>query len=109
MKKLLVDLGSSLKLQLTESYQDGKHLIARGEFGRADVPTQNKRVYPRSVWDREIRRINEAMRAGKVLGELDHPQDGKTSLKRVSHLMCGLYMTDDGQIIGEAKILNNEF
>jgi len=109
MKKLLVDLGSSLKLQLTESYQDGKFLVAKGEFGRADTPTQNRRVYPRSIWDREIRNINEAMRAGKVLGELDHPQDGKTSLKRVSHLMCGLYMTEDGLIIGEARVLNNEY
>jgi hypothetical protein len=109
MKKTLVDLAGSIKLQLTESSEGGKHLIARGEFGRADIPTQNRRVYPRKVWEREIRRINEAIQAGKVLGELDHPADGKTSLKRVSHIMTGLHMQDDGVIIGEAKILDNEY
>jgi len=109
MKKVLVDLAGSIKLQLTESTEGGKHLVARGEFGRADVPTQNRRVYPRKVWEREIQRINEAIASGKVLGELDHPADGKTSLKRVSHIMTGLHMQDDGVIIGEAKILDNEY
>jgi hypothetical protein len=109
MKRTLVDMAGSIKLQLTESAEGGKHLIARGEFGRADVPTQNRRVYPRKIWEREIQRINEAMASGKVLGELDHPADGKTSLKRVSHIMTGLHMQDDGVIIGEAKILDNEY
>lgn len=110
-KKILVDLSGSIKLQLTESSnaKDGKFLIARGEFGRADVATQNNRKYPKTIWDREIKKINEAIRAGKVLGELDHPADGKTSLKRVSHIITNLGLTDDGIIIGEAKILDNEY
>lgn len=108
-KRTLVDVAGSIKIQLTESTVGGKHLIARGEFGRADVPTQNKRVYPRAVWDREIKKIQEAIASGKVLGELDHPADGKTSLKRVSHIITGLQMMDDGTIIGEAKILDNEY
>lgn len=107
-KKVLTDLGSALKIQLHES-DSGGNLIARGEFGRADVPTQNRRAYPRSVWKKEIQRIQEAIRSGKVLGELDHPADGKTSLKRVSHIITGLEMTEEGIIVGEARILDNEF
>lgn len=108
-KKLLIDLGSSLRLQLTEStVGDNRFLFAKGEFGRADVATQNRRIYPRNIWEREIRKIYEAMSQGKVMGELDHPQDGKTSLKRVSHLMSSLSLHDDGTIYGEAKILLND-
>jgi hypothetical protein len=109
MSKLLIDFGSALRLQLTESNEpQGRFLVARGEFGRADIPTQNRRMYPRKLWEREIQKIYESLAAGKVMGELDHPADGKTSLKRVSHLMTGLRMTDDGVILGEAKILLNE-
>jgi hypothetical protein len=73
-KKLLIDLASTIRLQLNESQEGGsRYLFARGEFGRVDVPTQNKRVYPRKIWEREIQKIYEAMRSGKVLGELDHP------------------------------------
>lgn len=106
MKQTLTDLGAALKLTLQES-ADGQ-LVARGEFGRADVATQNRRVYPRKVWQREIQRVQEAVQSGKILGELDHPSDGKTSLKRVSHIITKLEMNDDGVIVGEAKILDNE-
>jgi len=95
-----------IKLTIQES-KDGS-FMARGEFGRCDVPTENKRVYPRALWEREINKIQEAIKVGKVLGHLDHPADGKTSLARVSHIITCLEITPDGQIIGEAKILDNE-
>lgn len=108
-KKVLVDFASAIRLTLQESDEGGKFLYARGEFGRADVPTQNRRTYPRKVWQREISRIQEAIKAGKVLGHLEHPSTGKTSLEKVSHIITGLEMQDDGTIVGEAKILNNEY
>lgn len=108
-KKVLVDFASAISLTLQESSDGGKFLFARGEFGRADVPTQNRRTYPRKVWQREIQRIQEAIKAGKVLGHLEHPSTGKTSLEKVSHIITGLDMQDDGTIVGEAKILNNEY
>lgn len=104
-KKLLIDT-TTLRLTLSEN-ADGAMLTARGEFGKADVPTENKRIYPRKIWEREIRKSAQAILEGKNMGELDHPADGKTSLKRVSHIITKLEMTEDGQIIGEAKILDN--
>lgn len=105
-KRILIDGFGLMKPQLTED-KDGKWIM-RGEFGRADVPTENKRIYPRKVWEREIQRINADIKAGKVMGELDHPADGKTSLKRISHVIKHLEMTEDGRIMGEAEIANNE-
>lgn len=105
-KKLLIDYFGIIKPVLTED--SNGQMIMRGEFGRADTPTENKRIYPRAIWEREINRIQEAISEGKVLGELDHPSDGKTSLKRVSHVMTRLEMEPDGKIVGEARIMNNE-
>jgi outer membrane protein assembly factor BamE (lipoprotein component of BamABCDE complex) len=105
-KKLLIDYFGIIKPVLTED--SNGQMVMRGEFGRADTPTENKRIYPRAIWEREIQRIQEAISEGKVLGELDHPSDGKTSLKRVSHVMTRLEMEPDGKIVGEARIMNNE-
>jgi Prohead core protein serine protease len=71
-KKILIDTsGAPIRMHLTES-ADGK-MVAQGEFGRCDVPTENRRIYPRAIWEREIRKIQQAISEGKVLGELDHP------------------------------------
>lgn len=78
----------------------------RGEFARADAATQNGRVYPRGLWEREIGRLGSDLKQRKVFGELDHPADGRTQLSRVSHVVTSLTVEDDGQIVGEAEILD---
>jgi hypothetical protein len=91
--------------QFTINEAKGGKLIARGEFGRVGVPTENGRIYPEDLMNREFERLMESIKARRVLGELDHPADGKTSLKRVSHVITNL-MIKDGIVIGEAEILN---
>jgi hypothetical protein len=100
---------SELKLTLVEDKTNSKYLIARGEFGRADIPTQNRRIYPRKIWEREINKVMKAVKQGKVLGMLEHPKDGKTTLEKVSHIITNLELLDDGRIIGEAKVLKNQY
>jgi len=101
-RKILIE-STPVTLSLVEGA--GNKTIARGEFGRCDVPTQNGRVYPQRLMQREIDRLQEDLSHRRILGELDHPSDGKTSLKRVSHVITGLKIKD-GIVIGEAEILN---
>jgi hypothetical protein len=103
-KKLLIE-STPVTLSLVEGRQDGK-IIARGEFGRVGVPTDNGRIYPEKLMEREIKRLSEDLKSRKVLGELDHPSDGKTSLKRVSHVITSLTIKPDGIVEGEAEVLN---
>jgi len=102
MPNLLIE---STPVQLTLTEAAGGKVIARGEFGRTGVPTQNGRIYPEELMNREISRLSEDLKSRRVLGELDHPTDGKTSLKRVSHVITDLKIKD-GIVIGEAEILN---
>lgn len=81
-------------------------MFVRGEFARADEATANGRIYPRTLWETQIQRLSPAMADRKVLGELDHPDDGRTLLQRVSHYMTGLHVAEDGRVIGEAIILD---
>ena len=102
MRKILIE-STPVTLSLVEG--TGNKTIARGEFGRCDVPTLNGRVYPQRLMQREIDRLQEDLSHRRILGELDHPSDGRTSLKRVSHVITGLKIKD-GIVIGEAEILN---
>lgn len=102
MRKVLIE-STPVTLSLVEGI--GNRTIARGEFGRCDVPTQNGRVYPEKYMQREIDRLQEDLSNRRILGELDHPSDGRTSLKRVSHVITGLKIKN-GVVIGEAEILN---
>jgi hypothetical protein len=101
-KQLLID-ATPIKLSLQES--EGK-TMARGEFARCDVPTQNGRTYPRNVYEREIKKLQESVNSRRAFGELDHPEDGKTKLSRVSHVITKLEIDKNGVVIGEAEILN---
>jgi hypothetical protein len=102
-RKILIE-STPVTLSLVEG-ASGNKTIARGEFGRCGIPTQNGRIYPEKLMQREIDRLQEDLSHRRILGELDHPSSGRTSLKRVSHVITGLKIKD-GIVIGEAEILN---
>lgn len=91
--------------QITESASG--RLRVEGVFQRSDTPNANKRVYPRSLWEKELvqERVTNMLESKAMFGELDHPADGKTMLKRVSHVITGLKLEDDGTVTGAAEIL----
>lgn len=98
----------SVSLQLIEAKDSEGKCLVRGEFARVGIATENKRVYPSKLWEREIKRLEKGMQERKVLGELDHPADGRTQLTRVSHIVTGLSVDDSGLVIGEAEILDTD-
>ena len=104
MQPQLITDSKPLKLFLDEESQPGK-LILRGEVGRAGIATENGRVYTSKLWQQQIDKLRKQLKERKVLGELDHPSEGRTSLKRVSHVLTDLYLNEDGRVIGEMEIL----
>lgn len=94
------------QLQLVEGEGDKKgRVYARGEFGHAANPTANGRRYRHSIWEGNISRLQANLESRKVLGELDHPTDGRTALQRASHVVTGLQLEGD-RVLGEAEILD---
>jgi Prohead core protein serine protease len=105
--KLLTD-STPVVLSLIEDSQGSGKVRVRGEFGRAGIATENKRVYPKKIWEREFNRLEKQMQERQVFGELDHPSDGRTSLNRTSHVITNLQLTDENLVIGEAEVLDTE-
>lgn len=93
------------QLQIVEN--KGGRFIARGEFGRCDVPTKNGRIYPRKIMEREIEKLRPSFKVGGVAGHLDHPTSG-SGLTNASHVITNLHINDDGVVIGEALVLGND-
>lgn len=86
--------------------QDAGPYEFAGKFAQADIPTSNKRIYSRNLWERELKKLERKIQEGKVYGELDHPSDGRTKLQRAAVLITGLNIDEQGQIIGRLKILD---
>lgn len=90
---------------IVESAEDGKNLYMKGVFIEGGVKNANQRVYPVQEISRAVNSINEQLKGGySVLGEVDHPDDLKINLDRVSHMIEQMWM--DGPCgHGKLKIL----
>ena len=93
------------KYQIRESATPGR-MVVSGIFQHADIQNRNNRKYPRAVLEKSISAKTKVMQERSMFGELDHPADGKTSLMRVSHIVTNLSMATNGEVIGEAEILD---
>ena len=83
----------------------GKSLYMKGICIQGNQRNANERVYPTREIARAVGTINEQIKNGQsVLGEVDHPDDLKVNLDRVSHMIQHMWMDgDDGY--GKLKIL----
>ena len=91
---------------LSEEAQDGqKTLKLKGVCIEGGVRNANERVYPVNEIAKAVDTINEQIKTGhSVLGEVDHPDDLKINLDRVSHMIENMWM--DGPCgYGKLKIL----
>ena len=91
--------------EATEKSDGGKDLYMKGICIQGGVENANKRVYPVSEITNAVSTINEQLKSGQsVLGEVDHPDDLKINLDRVSHMIESMWM-DGPNGYGKLKIL----
>ena len=93
---------------LLEEAMDGsgqKTMKLKGICIEGGVRNANERVYPVSEIANAVDTINEQIKTGhSVLGEVDHPDDLKINLDRVSHMIEKMWM-DGPAGMGTLKIL----
>jgi len=92
---------------LSEEAADGsgKNLYLKGICIEGGVRNANERVYPVDEIAKAVDTINEQITTGhSVLGEVDHPEDLKINLDRVSHMIEKMWM-DGPAGYGKLKIL----
>jgi hypothetical protein len=73
--------------------KDGKNLYLKGIAIQGGIKNANQRVYPVSEITKAVRTLNDQITNGySVLGEVDHPDDLKVNLDRVSHMITDMWM-----------------
>ena len=83
----------------------GKNLYMKGICIQGGVRNQNQRVYPVNEIGKAVKTLNDQIAGGySVLGEVDHPDDLRINLDRVSHMITEMWM-DGPNGYGKLKIL----
>jgi hypothetical protein len=96
---------AKIVLERDESSDGKKSLHLNGICIQGDIRNANQRIYSSREIDRAVKTLNEQISGGySVLGEVDHPQDLKINLDRVSHMITKMWM-DGPNGYGKLKIL----
>ncbi len=96
---------AKIVLERDEGSDGRKSLHLNGICIQGDIRNANQRVYSSEEIGRAVKTLNEQIAGGySVLGEVDHPQDLKINLDRVSHMITKMWM-DGPNGYGKLKIL----
>jgi hypothetical protein len=95
--------GCRMELNLNESSKNGLTKF-RGKFQEADAINKNKRSYPFSVLDENVKKLMETVGQRGLVGELDHPADSIIHFEKASHVITRLWW-EGNTLMGEGEIL----
>src|SRR5210317_306383 len=105
LRENLTSKEANVVYEAMEKPGGGKDLYMKGICIQGGVENANKRVYPVKEITNAVTTINEQIKKGNsVLGEVDHPDDLKINLDRVSHMITEMWM-DGPNGYGKMKIL----
>lgn len=83
----------------------GKNCYMEGIFIQGNVKNANERIYPTHEIARAVKTIQDQLAQNySICGEIDHPDDLKINLDRVSHIITAMKMDGDNGI-GKLKLL----
>lgn len=104
-KQVLIETSTFQPISnLTESKVGNGNLLVEGILTTVNQENGNKRVYPKDLWVREMKKYAEVIKDNRALGELDHPESSIINLQNVSHNIKDAYWDGD-HVIGKIEIL----
>ncbi len=96
---------AKIVLESEEGADGNKSLHLNGICIQGDIRNANQRVYSSQEIGKAVKTLNEQIAGGySVLGEVDHPQDLKINLDRVSHMITKMWM-DGPNGYGKLKLI----
>jgi hypothetical protein len=106
MKQVLIETQffTAKPLKLVEGTVPTSNPLVEGILATCEVKNGNGRYYSRDLWEREIDKYMESVRANRALGELDHPDSSIINLKNVSHNIKKIWWDGD-HVMGAIELL----
>lgn len=106
MKLITSFIPNSIKPLFESTGTGEKKVYIEGVFMQAEVPNRNNRKYPREILESAVDKyVNEQVKTGRAVGELNHPEGPTINLDKVSHRITELRW-DKNDVIGRALVLN---
>lgn len=101
MMKLITESNFDIKVE-----KDDKKLYITGLFSSAEKKNNNGRIYPKSILEREISKLQVGCKDKTVLGELSHPTERAETLFEKAAIMIEDLSWKGNDVYGKAKVLN---
>lgn len=91
---------------IAEAKKDGsKNYFIEGVFMQSNQKNKNGRVYEKKTLERAVEKyVNEQVKTGRAVGELNHPEGPTVNLDKVSHKINELRW-QGSDVVGKASIL----
>jgi hypothetical protein len=102
--QLLQDVFIVENLQVINEGKTKDTMRIRGVFGRCNEKNNNGRIYPTTVLENQLKKVQPLIQERRLCGELDHPSNDTVKLSNASHLITKLEIKGN-ELIGEAEIL----
>ncbi len=106
MKQVLIETQyfTAKPLKLVEGTVPTSNPLVEGILATCEVKNGNGRYYSRDLWEREINKYMDNVKANRALGELDHPDSSIINLKNVSHNIKKIWWDGD-HVMGAIELL----
>lgn len=105
-KLIYETLGSLDNKKFKVSKTNEGFMRLQGIFGVCGVRNNNNRVYEKNNYKSMVVEMQQRIRTGSVLGELEHPQTMNITLENVSHKIDDIQIDENGQVTGTITLLN---
>ncbi len=94
-----------LKILHEGKTKDGDTMSVLTSWIQAGKENKNNRIYPKSLLNREVSRVQKAVESGAFIGTGDHAASGFGNIETSSHLIKKIWMDESGRGWMEMKIL----
>jgi hypothetical protein len=91
---------------VVEDAKGEKDIWLRGVFAQAELINKNSRFYPKTLIEREVKKLQPMICEGRLVGNLDHPESPDIKLEEAAILITELAM-DGNNVVGKAKVLKS--
>jgi len=103
--KLIAEYNDTHLEVIEEKVNGKKSLAIEGVFMQADKKNRNGRVYEKKILEKAVNKyVEEQVKTGRAVGELNHPDGPTINLDKVSHKITDLRF-EGSDVIGKASIL----
>jgi hypothetical protein len=106
MKLIAEYVENNLEVIVEANEKGEKKYAIEGVFAQADQKNRNGRIYPKVIMEKAVGKyVDEQVKTGRAVGELNHPEGPTVNLDKVSHRITDLKF-EGNDVVGRASILD---